>query len=148
MKPPHQLDEIRATKPSSDMKHRDFAVYVDGKRIAAELTVTSPDGIIVHGTFRTSVGALDGDGVNPLEEIAWAGWKPGDVAKLRQPTTGRTRFPVNGTVQIQRVVPPAREGDLAMFTVLALSPIYDYEADAEVCASGEYAAIPATWFQR
>jgi hypothetical protein len=140
-------DPLISDKRSTALKDRDFSLYVDGLRVVAEPTlVLDKDGLTIHVSFRTTSSALDGAAVVVAEEIAWGGWSPGDSCHLRQPS--KSKYPTNGYVQIRAVRRPRKAGDEAMFEVYAMTPIYDYEAEVEICPASEYALVPASWFQR
>lgn len=144
-----EITPIPRTEPSRDLAARDFALYVDGRRIAAEKIVeVKGDGISVSVVFETSLGALDSDAVDPREEAAWGGWRVGDDAHLRQPTPNGEKFPTNGYVSIIDIEMPKRAGDPVYFVCKAIQPVYDFVADEPICDGGDFCKIPSTWFQR
>ncbi len=139
---------LRGDERSKKIQDRDFALYVDGNRITAKRDIKlEDDGITVRVTFTTSRGALDSPFVDPEEEAAWGGWKPGDTCHLFQPTERGERLPTNGFVQIHSVKRAAKAGDPTYFMVKAITPVYDHITDAAICEGGEYALIPTTWFR-
>jgi hypothetical protein len=141
------VEPLIGDKPSKDLAHRDFAMYVDGNRVNCDVRVVrDSNGPGLTVTFTTSHGALDSPDVDPKVEIAWGGWKAGDSAHLYQPAN--EKLPSNGFVQIIRVKPPKKAGDPAIFVVKAVTPVYDHLTEQTICEGGEWAEIPASWFRR
>jgi hypothetical protein len=132
-------------KPSKDLKDRDFALYVDGNRVALSgfHLKEDDDGIGITVAFQTSKNALDSPTADPENEIAWGGHKVGNSVKLYQPDV--KNMPMNGYGLIHSIRKPKKAGEEAMFVIHASVPIYDYVIEASICEGGEYALIPASW---
>jgi hypothetical protein len=137
------------SKASSKLADQDFALYVNGRRVAAEVVLDErPGGIELVVSFKTSRGALTDPRVDPKAEVAWAGWKAGDTCRVFQPIPGR-KFPSNGYVEILAIEPPAQAGAPTYFVCKALTPVYDWRNDGNtVCSATERVKLPASWFVR
>jgi len=139
------VQPVPSSTPSDALKDRDFALYVDGKRVNAEVSIKS-DGVSVDVYFSTSIEALDNPDADPKLDIAWGGWKPGDSVHLHQPAD--VRYPENGFVIIESIEPAQAAGGTTYFVCTALTAVHDWVNDAKVCDASDKVRIPASWFQK
>jgi hypothetical protein len=156
LNPVHQVPHteiptiVRDTERAESMlANRDFALYVDGRRVRCDSIEVIPgaDGISVAVNFETSLGAVMDPAVEPAIEKMWGGWKAGDTVHLRQPPPAPGKaYPSSGIATIIDIRPPTREGEAVYFRVQAMTPIYDYRRDKQICGAQEEYLIPVSWF--
>lgn len=123
------------------LEGNDVALYVNGARVSVlEAQCEGVDGgrqVVV--TFRTTVEAALTPDSNASVTLAWNGLKPNDFVHIK--VDGK---PMGGVAQLQTVIVPQNEGEIAKYVVKALTDLHDWTNGGRLIGkAGDICEVPA-----